>query len=189
MSAIEGPEMPVEAGAPVPPLPGEDVPAPTSLQAKVRAARARAQQRSTIDLEIPGTDGTLWGTFRGIDDVKERVRIGKPYERIRDESVQAYEIAAEMLRVACIDCFVPLDGFIPGKAIAGDRFSLEMPLGKALAVWMDVVPAGSTAAITDHDAVFLIFPSTTSIVETGAALHRFSTRIGQQADADAEGNS
>lgn len=195
MSAVEYEQVdlpePLPAGEPVEAQPGENIPAAGSLQAKVQAARAHAQQSSTTDIEIPGYDGTLWGTFRAIDDFKERMRIEKRWQRVRSEAQRVLDIQAEMLRVACLDCFVPAESFVPGETKAGDRFSLQMTLGVQLAAWLDVLPANAAGIVNDHECIFppFIFPSTLAIGMAARELHAFSARVGEQADEDAEGNS
>ena len=158
-----------------------------SLLAKVKAGRQRSLGRSTIDIEIPGYDGTLWGTFRALDDYGETKRMGKPFERIPDEADREVNIHAATLLRASVDVFVPLDGFKPDQD--GCKHSLGCPLGAELAGKLGLVPGDSAVAVSDHEAVFLIFPNTLLIGAAAIVVNQFSARSGRQADEELEGNS
>jgi hypothetical protein len=197
---VDAPPEPLPGGEPVGALPGEGAPAVGSLRAQVQAGRARAQQAHTMDIEIPGYAGTLWGTFRAIDDFKERARVEQRWQRVRSVSQRALDVAAELLRVACLDCFVPTDKFVPGEEHPGDRFSLEMTLGVKLADWLGVLPPNAAGIVNDHEAMFPmgedpdgqsygIFPSTLALTTTAGQLHTFSAGVGEEVDEEAEGNS
>jgi hypothetical protein len=197
---LSAPE-PLPAGEPVPPTPTEPQAPAGSLQAKVQAARVRAQHAATVDLEIPGYDGTLWGTFRAIDDLKERVRLEKRWERVRDDSQKALHVSADLLRAANLDTFVPAESFVAGETTDGDRVALGLTLGLDLAAWLDVMPPNESGVVNDHSVLFPIgrdeqgrakwgiFPSTLTLTQLANELHQFSIGKGAEADGEALGNS
>ncbi|MGH2874999.1 MAG: hypothetical protein ACRDNS_02160 [Trebonia sp.] len=160
-----------------------------ALIAKVRAGRERSLARSTTELEIPGYDGTLWGTFRALDDYKRTRRSGKRFERVRDEDEREINVHAQTLLDSCVDCFIPRDGFQPDSPKPGDRLSLG-PLGAALARRLGLLPDGTAMPVDDHDAVFLIYPNTLLVGAAAIVVNQFSARTGARVDEEEiEGNS
>ena len=153
-----------------------------TLQGLLREARANATTVHTVDVEIPGYQidapgygtGSLYGTFRALDDYREARKIGKRHERVRDEATRELEIAAEMLVTSSVTTFLRIDKF-------GD-VPLEMPLGAQLAQWLGLCEPGQD--VNNSEAVFMIFPDTIKLAKVAADIDRLSQ--GASRDADVE---
>lgn len=130
----------------------EQAPQRDSLQAIVRAGRARAQRRKTLHMEIPGYDSTL-----AKDGVEVECSLWASYRALTYEQVQEIEgghpthDAADTLSQACVDTFL-LDA-------DGVRYPLGIRLGLELARFV-----GIDEAETDRQAVFLIFDTDTRVI-------------------------
>lgn len=149
---------------------------PLSLQDQLRAARLRALHETTQDFEIPGTAGTLWGTFKALDDYREVREIVKSNAATGDEAEQEMNVAADTLVRSCV-------GVYAKDPETGEIQQLDMGLGVQLAEYY-----GETVD-TDRQAVFAIFPGTVSIVTLFAQLEAWFAKTGRKATGDLAGNS
>src|SRR5215471_3002672 len=142
-----------------------------SLKAQIQAARERALHNRTHDFPIPGTDDTLWGTFRALDDWGEVRGIAKAaLAASNDETTQELYIAADNLVRSCIDIYA-FDAEGQKHSIA-DGLTLDL----AHELFEGV-------ALTPRQAVFEIFPTTKSVALFFAELETWFTETHEAVDA------
>jgi hypothetical protein len=147
----------------------------------VRAARAAAQHRHTKDFEIPGFEGTIWGTFRALDKWSDVRGIVDRHSHL-DGAEQQVNVAAETLLKSCVTLY-GVDGT--------QRAPLNMGLGVQFA---EYVEEGSTASpdgipMTDLQAVFVAIPNEVQLVMLYTALESWYEGVGVKTDAVQVGNS
>lgn len=149
-----------------------------SLRDQLRAARSRAERRSTRDLEIPGYEGRLWGTFRVLEEYKQIRDIGRRVEKIADETDQELAIAADIIVESCTGIYAKLPD--------GEKQPLEQGLGAALAQFLF---EPDPAITSDRQGIYMLFPSTLSVAVFYSELSQWFAHESSSLDAETSGNS
>lgn len=156
-----------------------------SFRDKVRAARAAAQHRSTQDFEIPGFDGTIWGTFKALDQYADMKALFKPYEHLADDERELMT-AAEIVVRACVGLY-GVDG--------GVRAEVDPPgmrLGVQFAEWVQEGSTGTPDGLpmTDVQALMaVIIPNQIQLTMLASKLEAFNEGTSAKTDEAQVGNS
>jgi len=145
-----------------------------TLQAELRAARARAMHKHTRDFAIPGYGGRLWGTFRALDDYAEVRKIVLEHRRVPDEAEGEVLIAADTLVKSCDSVYAVRHG---------ERTDLGMTLGRQLAEFL------GEPVENDRQAIFAIFPDTLTVMSLYGEIDRWIRAVGVEADEETAGKS
>lgn len=181
-----------QAQAPVvPPAPRVDhrADAARSLREQMRARRRAGQAQRTTDIEIPGFAGSeLFIVCRALGDYHEERQIAQRVqdEKVHDVTDQELNVAADSLVLAGVGSYVKTDG---------QRVDLGASLGIALCDALD--PPGGRPdgepplfhADSDRQAVFELFPDTSSVVLAYMQLNQFTREAGYKTDEELQGNS
>lgn len=147
-----------------------------SLKDVLLAAREEAQRDKTVDLEIPGYGGRLWGTFRALDDYTElRALVQRARDEGQDDMTRELYAGADTLVRACTDTY----------AREGEE---KHPLGKRLGLELASY-LGLDDADTDRQAVFLLVPSSLALMSLFADYDAWLKGTFQSAIGAAEGKS
>lgn len=159
---------PVEPAAPAPADPL------ASLQGRLQESRKRAQNRETKDFAIPGSDDTLWGTFKVLTDYGDlRAMVLVREEAPTEQDADLYTMCERIVR-SCTAVYTLIDG---------KQRPLDMTIGVKLA------NTYYSPVDTDRQAVFAIFPDTASIAEFSGDLTIWAEGAGTAADEVVSGNS
>jgi hypothetical protein len=145
-----------------------------SLRDSLRAARARAQHRTTGEFPIPGYEGRLHGEFRALDDYSEVRAIVMRHTKVADVAQQELYVAADTLLAASVGTFAMQDGV---------RHDLSLPLGRGLAAYL-----GYEGLESDRQALFAVFPATISVMTLFAEYDLWMKASGVTVDEDLAGN-
>lgn len=145
----------------------------TSLGERLLATRDKHQKATEETRPVPGYEGQLTATYRGLT-FREGRAIGKRHEAILDEAEQEIRIAADVLAKSCTGCQAHIDGETK------DLPALGLGLAQSL---------GVDGPENDAQAVLMIFPSERAVVEEGAAVEKLGVTSGQKADGHIAGNS
>jgi hypothetical protein len=160
----------------------------TSLQQQLRASRKRAANKQTEDFQIPGYSPALWGTFRAMDDYSDVRRFVIAHVDVADEAEKELLIAADTLAASCTDLYVKIGDTRADLEIAPQGFT---PQSAAYLVTEPDGQGGERPVQVDSDrqAVFAIFPNTSSIMELYGEMKSYFNNAGIAADEELLGNA
>lgn len=149
--------------------------AEVSFREQLLAARERSLRSRTVELEIPGYERRLWGTFRAIDDYSEVRAIVRRHQQ-RADAEQELHVAADTLLAACVDCYGLEDG---------QRHPLDVKLGLPLAGMLGL----ADGCDNDRQALFAVIPSTMAVMTLFAEYDQWLKGARQEAEDDLQGES
>lgn len=173
MSAIDPDQTiaPIEPSAPASVEPAESF---DSLKTKLQAARRRAQNLPPEDFPIPGSANTLWGTFKVLTDYVELREVVSAQGSATTEAEGELYVAAETIAKSCTELYALIDG---------QKKPFEMSIIQVANTYYDAV------AENDRQAVFAIFPDTSSVAEFAGNLDTWFETARSRADEVVSGNS
>lgn len=157
----------------------EPVIASQSVAEHLREAFRKRQSNKTIDLEIPGYSGGLFGTFRALDDYAEvRDAIQGPAKKMGiSEADRDLEIAVNLLLLASVSSYAIVDG--------GQRVDIPHPLG--LGLYDYIFPAEDEMEArpgSDSEAVHMLFQNSMALMRTAGLFDQWSRGEGALTDEE-----
>jgi len=195
--------MPDQGPSTATPIPADAVVSPSSpiapapsLQQQLRQSRKRAANKQAKAFQIPGYDPPLWGTFRALDDYSDVRRFVIAHVDVPDEAEKELLIAADTLAASCTELYVEVGG------VRGELEILKQGFTPTSAAYLvtetdadgnDIIdPAtGEPKPIqvdNECQAVFAIFPNTSSIMELYGEMKSYFSSAGAKADEETLGN-
>jgi hypothetical protein len=153
----------------------------TSVKQQLIAARQAAQSVTTVDLEIPGYGGRLWGTFRALDEYSEVRAIIAANSQIRDDADRELYNGADTLLAASLDTYALLED--------GSKEPLGLKLGAKLAAYLELNdPETDRQALIGGRGVG-IFPGTMSVMTLFTQYDLWLKTARREVEEELEGNS